>query len=90
MIRVQIYLDEQDDQWLEERASAQGTTKSALMREGLRMLQAQRVPLEEEPLLQLVGLIKDPDPEGATDVSERHDWYLTQWELQRNRLPKIE
>ena len=85
MVRVQIYLDEDDDRWLEERARLEGTTKAALVREGVRALRAQETPLDQEPLLQLIGHIDDDS--GPTDVSEHHDRYLTQWRLDRMRRP---
>ena len=83
MIRVQIYVDDDEDRWLEERARQRGTTKSALIREGIETLR-ERDAKDIEHMLSLIGMIKDPDPEGATDVSERHDWYLTEWEQNRN------
>lgn len=85
VIRVQIYLDEGADRWLEERASVQGTTKSALIRESIQLLQAQWRS-DEEHMLKLIGLA-GPDPEGATDVAEHHDKYLIEAELERWRRP---
>lgn len=83
MIRVQVYLDEEQDRWLEERARALGTSKAALVREGIRALRAQEVPLDEEPLLKLIGDIDDPS--GPIDGSINHDKYLVEWEMERNR-----
>ena len=83
MIRVQIYLDEKDDRWLEEQSSLRRTSKAALVREGVRLLRGED-ERDREQLLQLIGLAGAPDPEGATDVSERHDWYLTEWEYRQN------
>jgi len=82
MIRVQIYLDEEDDRWLEDRAKAEGTTKSALIREGIRLLQVQ-CRADEEHMLKLIGLA-DFDPEGPPDASEHHDRYLMEWEYRQN------
>lgn len=84
MIRVQVYLDEADDRWLEEQAAAHSTTKAALVREGIRALRSNEVPLEDEPLLKLIGHIQGDD-EAPNDVSVRHDQYLAGWELERNR-----
>jgi hypothetical protein len=84
MIRVQVYLSEEDDRWLEDRAGTLGTTKAALVREAIRGLRDQEVPPDQDPLLELIGMA-DYDPQGPTDVSERHDRYLTQWEFDRNR-----
>ena len=82
MIRVQVYLNDDEDIWLEERARQLGTTKSALIREGIRMLQARHVPPDQDPLLELIAMA-DYDPTGPTDVSERHDWYLAEAEFER-------
>ena len=84
MIRVQVYLDEADDRWLEEQAAAHGTTKAAMMREGVRALRSREVPLEDDPLLRLIGHIQGDD-EGPNDGSVQHDKYLADWELERNR-----
>lgn len=83
MTRVQVHLQEEEDRWLEERASARGTTKSALIREGLRLLQEQDRS-DMEHMLKLIGLA-GPDPEGATDVAENHDKYLIDAEFERWR-----
>ena len=83
MIRVQVYLDEPDDRWLEDEARVLGTTKAALVREGVRLLRQHSVPPEDEPLLELIGMITDPDPDGATDVAENHDKYLIEAEFER-------
>ena len=84
MIRVQTYLDEDDDLWLEERAHALGTSKAALIREGIHMLRTDETPPERDPLMDLVGHIKGSG-EGPDDTGLHHDWYLTQWELDGNR-----
>jgi hypothetical protein len=86
MTRVQIHLKEEEDRWLEERAAALGTTKSALMREGLRLLQEQnRVDIEH--MLKLIGLADRyaDRPEEADDVAELHDKYLIDAEFERWR-----
>jgi hypothetical protein len=83
MIRVQIYLNEDDDRWLEERARSTGTTKSAMIRDGIRILRTQEVPLQEEPLMELIGLA-GYDPHGIADASVNHDKYLMEWEYRRN------
>jgi len=85
MIRVQVHLNEDEDSWLEERARQQGTTKSALIREGIEILKVQDAS-ETEHLLKLIGMA-DYDPDGPTDGSVNHDRYLTQWEDERNLLP---
>jgi len=84
MIRVQVYLEPDDDEWLEQRSNMDGTTKSALIREGIRALRAQDVPLDQEPLLELIGML-GPDIEGKTDVAENHDKYIFEAELERWR-----
>lgn len=83
MIRVQIYLDEADDRWLEEQATALGTSKAALVRQGVRSLRTKDGSPADEPLLRLIGHIRDE--EGRDDLSAEHDRYLVDWELGRNR-----
>lgn len=63
-----------DDRWLEEQAATHGTTKAALVRQGVQALRDREVPLEEEPLLKLIGDIDDPD--APPDLSSSHDRYL--------------
>jgi len=75
LIRVQVYLDEQDDRWLEERAATTGTSKAALIRAGINALREREIPPEDDPLLDLIGHIAD-DPSGPHDVAEHHDRYL--------------
>lgn len=55
MIRVQIYLKPDDDQWLEEEAARRGTTKSALIREGIALLR-QQAAADDAHMLKLIGL----------------------------------
>jgi Ribbon-helix-helix protein, copG family len=83
MIRVQIYLDEEDDRWLEEQARMSGTTKSAMIRDGIRALRAEDVPPDQDPLMELIGLAGF-DADGVTDGSVNHDRYLMQREFERN------
>ena len=85
MIRVQVHLNEDEDSWLEERARQLGTTKSALIREGIELLKVQDAS-ETEHLLKLIGMA-DYDPDGPTDGSERHDWYLAEAEFERWHRP---
>ena len=82
MIRVQIYLDEDDDRWLEEQARASGTTKSAMIRDGIKKLRVEEVPLEEDPLMELIGLA-GYDPDGVVDGSVNHDKYIYDAEYER-------
>lgn len=88
MIRVQVYLNREDDQWLEERARALGTSKAALVREGVRALRCQEASSEEEHLLKLIGMIEGDD-EGANDLSVNHDRYLVEWELESWRRSEL-
>lgn len=80
--RVQLRVDEEDDRWLEELARKLQVSKAVLIREALRLYEIRQTPVEEDPLWQLVGFIDDPD--GPTDMAERHDLYLMEWEYRRN------
>ncbi|MBI2264955.1 MAG: hypothetical protein HYU64_07260 [Armatimonadetes bacterium] len=75
MKRKQIYLSEDMEQELRAAALFRGASEAAIVREALEQyLQARRpkVPLEEDPLWKLVGIIED----GPPDASEAIDYYL--------------
>lgn len=84
MIRVQVYLGEDEERWLEEQAAVRSTTKSALIREGIHALQSAGPFSDEAHMLKLVGHIKGDDS-GPNDFSIDHDKYLVEWEFQRTR-----
>ena len=61
MKRTQIYLDDEQDRRLENRARATGRTKSALIREAIdRLLSRERAPSElEKALDETAGALPD-------------------------------
>jgi hypothetical protein len=82
MTRVQVHISEDEDRWLEQRAQQRGTTKSALIREGIEALREQDAA-EIQHMLSIIGMA-DYDPEGPRDGSVNHDRDLMQWEDERN------
>lgn len=74
MERLQFYLEPELNEALEKLASTLRVSKAQLIREGVRKIVAEKEPLEDEPLLKLIGLAKNRT--GLTDVAERHDYFL--------------
>ncbi len=68
--RLQIMIEEELDAELGRQAAREGVSKAALIRryvgERLRPL----VPLEEDPLWGLVGMIKDGSPDDSARIDE--------------------
>ncbi len=65
---LQIYLREDQVEALRTVAERRGESIAALVREGVDLL-LEGLPLEEDPLLDLVGLFDS----AAGDLSEKHD-----------------
>lgn len=77
MSRKQIYLPEDAARRLRRLSQATGMSEAALIRRALDEYlgkMARQVRGEEDPLLQLIGLCDSP--EGPTDASLNHDFYL--------------
>jgi hypothetical protein len=55
---------------------------SELVRQGVDKVLAE-VPAEEDPLMDIIGLVDDPD--APTDLAEKHDEYLAKWFLEHHR-----
>jgi plasmid stability protein len=68
MKRLQIMLDEDLYTELARRASAEGRSKAAVIRESLRQTLRPLPPLEEDPIWEMVGA--DPDAEPVDDIDE--------------------
>ncbi len=68
---LQIYLREDQVEALRTVAERRGESIAALVREGVDLL-LEGLPLEEDPLLDLVGLFDS----AAGDLSEKHDQVL--------------
>jgi hypothetical protein len=74
---VQVYLDSKRASKLSELAETLGTSQSDVLRQGIDLLARKVLPVEDEPLLKLIGLAgKDTDSPG--DLAEQHDEYLTE------------
>ncbi len=76
MIRTQIQLTEEQSERLKLKAAAKGVSMATLVREAVdESLAEEDVTRTRERALSVAGKFRDL--EGATDVSERHDDYLT-------------
>lgn len=76
MVRKQIYIDEELDLGLKALAASTGSAEAVHVRAALReyLREHQGSLSERDPLLELIGLVDDP--EGPRDVAEEHDHYL--------------
>jgi hypothetical protein len=72
--KVQIYLEEEQDQRLRLLARARGVSKSQLIRESIDRYLEELLPPDQDPALGIIGLAGKV---GRKDLSERHDEYLT-------------
>jgi hypothetical protein len=70
MRRFQMMIDEELDEALGRQAAAEGVSKAELLRRYARERIKPLPPLEEDPLWELVGMIKEG---GAPDDSMRVD-----------------
>jgi plasmid stability protein len=68
MKRLQIMLDDDLYEELARRASAEGRSKAAIVRDSLRQVIPPLPPLEEDPIWAMVGA--DPDGEPVEDIDE--------------------
>lgn len=76
MVRKQIYINEELERALKALAASTGQAEAVHVRAALRAYLAEhRSPASErDPLMDLVGLVDDPD--GPRDVAEEHDHHL--------------
>lgn len=70
MKRLQVMIEEELDAALARRASAEGTSKAALIRRFVRERMKVLPPPEADPLWQMVG-VDDYDPEAIDEVAYR-------------------
>ena len=70
MKRIQITIGEELDAELDRRAAREGISKAALVRRYLAERLRPLPPLEEDPLWDIVGMIKDGDPDASLRVNE--------------------
>lgn len=82
MIRIQVYLMESQDKKLESLARALGTSKAELIREGVDLILRQKIEEAKDPLLELVG---QAGKVGRSNLSIRHDEFLTSIRLRRRK-----
>ena len=75
LIRRQILLTSETDAVLRFEALRLGISVSELIRRQVEALDLGNIDNSEDPLLALEGFLGE-EPDGATDVSERHDEYL--------------
>lgn len=73
MKRLQIYIKPEQDRALQKAARRLKTSKAELIREGIDLVLSHRVPVEEDPLMKLIGLAGET---GYPDLSANHDHYL--------------
>lgn len=77
MVRKQLYIDDDLNDGLRMLAARTGLSEAEHVRAALREYLGQEgrsAPPGPNPLLELIGLVDDPD--GPTDVALRHDDYL--------------
>lgn len=76
MVRKQIYIDDDLEQGLKALSASTGRAEAVHVRAALReyLREHGSSPPDRDPLLDLVGLVDDP--EGPSDVAEEHDHYL--------------
>ena len=82
MTRVQILLTEEQDRRLEALARRLGTSKAALVREGVESVLLRRSAGTGDSLLALIG---QAGRVGRKDISRRHNAYLVAAERKRTR-----
>jgi hypothetical protein len=74
---IQIYLRPEQLNALRRLAGRRNVSIAELVRQGVDRILADISP-DEDPLLDIIGIVKS----GPSDVSERHDEYLTSWLLE--------
>ncbi len=70
MKRMQLLIDEELDEALERRAREEGTSKADLIRRFVRLHVETLIPLEADPLSQMVG-VDDFEPAPVDEVVYR-------------------
>lgn len=77
MIRTQIQLEEDQMQWLRQKASEKGISISQLIREGLTLYRASEERLPEDKKKRAMAAVGRFES-NVTDISEKHDAYLSE------------
>ena len=68
--RLQIMIEEELDDELGRQAAAEGVSKAALIRRYVGERLRRLPPLKEDPLWDLVGMIKDGSPDASASIDE--------------------
>ena len=79
MTRIQVLLSETQNEKLGYLASKLKTNKSKLIREAVDNLLREKVTLESDPLLELIGQAGEA---GRSDISSGHDEFLAGEEIE--------
>ena len=86
---VQVYLAPEDHEVLEQVASQLGTSKSDVIRRGIRAVERELFDPARHPALRLIGLAEKEVSRGAEgDVAREHDRHLGDLEEASWRKPK--
>ncbi len=75
---IRVYLDAGQQAILADLAARLGLSKAEVLRRGLDRLAREVVPPEEDPALELIGLMGE-DTDSPGDLSVEHDRYLVEW-----------
>ena len=76
---VQVYLDNKRVVTLARLAQTLALSQADVLRRGLDLLAEKVLPVEDDPLLQLIGLA-GTHTDSPGDLAARHDEYLSQWQ----------
>lgn len=79
---MQVYLDYKQDAELSFVADRLNISKAEVIRRSLDEYLIDAIPLEEDPLMEMIGLAGE-DSSAPEDGSENHDYYLAKWERER-------
>ncbi|MDE0075227.1 MAG: hypothetical protein OXR82_11315 [Gammaproteobacteria bacterium] len=78
---VQVYLRPSEKDRLERLTAELDTTKSDVLRRGLKALELQISDPEHHPVLKIIGMVSVPDDDLGIDVAREHDEYLAATEV---------
>lgn len=85
---VQVYLESPDRALLDQLAEKAGVSRAEVLRRGLRAYGAEIFSTHSPVLRLLEDDAGESLPGAPVDVAERHDHYLTEWELERWSKPE--
>jgi hypothetical protein len=71
---VQVYLEPEQLRSLRALAKRRGVSMGELIRQGVNHI-LYEVPLEEDPLWNIIGIVESAPP----DLAEKHDEYIVQF-----------